>query len=403
MSTEEQSNSNEQGNALPEQANIGNPATEGYALRLDGSAPRSRVQARPSLDPDPAEPSTHELSVLIPARNEEANIEGCLQSLLAQSEPGFLLGRQWHVFIIDDSSTDDTFNLATRIAAGREGVHVLRAPELKAERHGFTGKNAALWFAVNRSVARTAKWLLFTDADTLHEPGSTHRAVVEAERHSLGMLSYSPRQIKANLVQRALMPIVFSELASTYPPKAVSDASSPIAAANGQFLLVARTAYFEVGGHAAVADRVLEDVALAQLLKRRFTIRLRYAPEAVATRMYRTNGEMFAGWTKNLALLFRNPLLLAASRFLDFWLLLGLPLLTVVLSSLLLWQKGAIGVLWLRVVLRYWTRIRRAHPSAVDVVLSVFALPLFAYLLVRSWQQVTLVKRVEWKGRQYPQ
>lgn len=378
------------------------------ALRLDSSAPtgqgaRGALRTRSYVEMEADEPVTHELSVLVPARDEERNLQGCLESLLAQSEPGFVLGEQWHLFVIDDGSTDGTLALAQRLAGSHAGMHVLRAPELQVRRRGFTGKNAALWFGANQPVARTAKWLLFTDADTLHEAGATHRAVVEAERHGLAMLSYSPRQIAANLVQRALLPIIFSELASTYPPKSVSDPLSPIAAANGQFLLVTRDAYFEVGGHQAVADRVLEDVALARLLKRRHPIKLRYAPEAVATRMYRTTGEMMAGWTKNLALLFGNPLFLAASRLLDFVLLVGLPLLPLAMHWLVLWQKAAIGVLWLRVLLRYWTRIRRAHAPLPDVVLSVLALPLFAFLMVRSWQQVAVTKRVHWKGREYPQ
>ena len=119
--------------------------------------------------------------------------------------------------------------------------------------------------------------------------------------------------------------------------------------------------------------------------------------------MYRTTGEMIAGWTKNLALLFGRPLFLAASRLLDFFLLVGLPLLPFALPWLVLWQKAAVGVLWLRVLLRYWTRIRRANAPVPDAALSILALPLFAFLMVRSWQQVTLTKRVEWKGREYPQ
>lgn len=377
-----------------------------FTLRLDGSAPdqpASSWRPRSHVELKESEPATHELTVLIPARNEAHNLPGCLASLLAQSEPGFQLGRHWYIVVIDDSSTDETVSIAEDLATKHEGLHVLRAPQLQARRHGFTGKNAALWFGVKQPVARAAKWLLFTDADTLHEPATTHRAVIEAERHDVAMLSYSPRQIAANLIQRALLPLIFSELAITYPPTQVNDPGSPIAAANGQFLLVERDAYFSIGGHQAVADRVLEDVALARLLKRRHAIRLRYAPESVAARMYRTTGEMVAGWTKNLALLFTRPVWLAASRGIDFLLLLGLPLLTVSLPWLVTWQKAAIWVLWLRVVLRYWTRTRRSNASALDLFLAVFALPLLAVLLVRSWQHVTLTKRVEWKGREYAQ
>ncbi len=380
------------------------PKEPEFDLRLDGSVPSTAARRRsaPAVKLEEDEPSTHELTVLIPARNEEHILPGCLQSLLRQSEPGFQLGEQWHIFVIDDGSTDGTYAIAEQLAAaGNPGLHVLRAKELTPRRNGFTGKNAALWLGASQPLSHTAKWLLFTDADTVHEPGSTHRAIVEAERHELGMLSYSPRQIASNLIQRALLPLIFSELASTYPPKSVSDPSSPVAAANGQFLLIRRQAYFDVGGHQAVASAVLEDVALARLLKRRNSIRLRYAPDAVSARMYRGFADMAEGWTKNLALLFGNPLFLAAGMVLNFLLLLSLPLLPVLMPHLQFWQILAIGVLWLRVLLRYFTRVGRSNAPFLDRLLSVLALPLFAGLLVRSWQKVSIAKSVRWKEREY--
>lgn len=382
----------------PEAVNA-KPTEPEFALRLDGSAASVPKQHTSTVTEE--ELSTHLLTVLIPARDEAENLPGCLESLLRQSEPGFLLGEQWHIVVIDDGSTDDTHGIAERLAAQHPGLQVLRAKELTPRRNGFTGKNAALWLGASQPVAQTAQWLLFTDADTLHEPGSAHRAVVEAERHELALLSYSPRQISNGMVQRALLPLVFSELASTYPPKRVSDPADPTAAANGQFLLVLRQAYFDVGGHQAVASAVLEDVALARLLKRRHAIRLRYAPDAVSTRMYRGVGDMMEGWTKNLALLFGNPLFLAAGTLLNFVLLLGLPLLPGFMPSLQFWQIAAVGVLWLRVVLRYFSRVGKSHAPFGDRMLSVLALPLFAFLLVRSWQRVKVAKSVVWKGREY--
>ena len=141
-------------------------------------------------------------------------------------------------------------------------------------------------------------------------------------------LSYSPRQLVTGFWQRALMPLVFSELALAYPPQKVSDPASPVAAANGQFLMIRREPYFAVGGHSAVAGSLLEDVDLAFLFKRRhLAIRFRYAPDALSARMYRSFGAMFEGWTKNLARLFANPLATAATRALDLLLLAGLPAL----------------------------------------------------------------------------
>ena len=153
---------------------------------------------------------------------------------------------------------------------------------------GWTGKANAIWTAARKARGR---WLLFTDADTVHEPGDLRRAIHEAARHKVGMLSYSPRQIVSGLAQRTLMPLVFCELALAYPPAKVSDPNQRIAAANGQFLLVEREAYRRMGGHAAVADKVLEDVELAFLAKRRKVgLRFRYAEDAVSTRMYRSTG-----------------------------------------------------------------------------------------------------------------
>ncbi len=371
-----------------------------FEFRFDGSR---AAAARPSpvrkLEED--EPSTHALTVLIPARDEEHNLPGCLQSLIAQSHPGFQLGEHWHILVIDDNSTDGTFAVASHLVQQHPGLHILRAKELKIQRKGFTGKNAALWFGASNDLAHTAKWLLFTDADTLHEPGSTSRAIVEAERHELALLSYSPRQINANLIQRATMPLIFAELASTYPPKKVSDPSSPIAAANGQFLLIRRQVYYDVGGHMAVSSQVLEDVALARLVKRRHAIKLRYAPEAVSARMYRTTGEMVEGWTKNLAMLFGNTLFMAATTLLNFVLLMGLPLLIVTMVNLTVLQKSLIGLVWLRVIFYYFARVGRSHAPILDRILTIPALPFFAFLLVRSWQRVNMLKSVTWKGREY--
>ena len=161
------------------------------------------------------------------------------------------------------------------------------------------------------------------------------------------MLSYSPRQIVSGLAQRSLMPLVFCELALAYPPAKVSDPAERIAAANGQFLLVEREAYRRLGGHAMVSDKVLEDVELAFLAKRRkIGLRFRYADDAVSTRMYRTTAAMIEGWTKNLALLFDNSLALALWRALDILLLFGLPVLAVELWNARLFAHSRSG--WLQ-------------------------------------------------------
>jgi glycosyltransferase involved in cell wall biosynthesis len=349
-------------------------------------------------EPDPL----IELTVIIPARNEEASIAACLESLIAQSEDIFQLGRDWELIVVDDDSADGT----AEIAGGFAGVTVIKADKLKP---GWTGKSNAVWTAALKARGR---WLLFTDADTIHEPGSLRHGIHEAVRHKAGMLSYSPRQIVSGLIQRTLMPLIFCELANAYPPAKVSDPAERIAAANGQYLLVEREAYRRIGGHAAVHDRVLEDVELAFLAKRRRVgLRFRYADDAISTRMYRSTAAMVEGWTKNLALLFNNALSLAVWRAIDFLLLFLLPILAVELWSArfsahsLQWLGAGwiLALLWVRTLVRFYNRVAKSNFPFADCALSPLGLPLFVFLLYRSWFQLKVFKQLSWKGRTYAQ
>ncbi len=342
-----------------------------------------------------------ELSVIIPARNEEQSLPACLASLVSQSDPGFFaLGEQWEIIIVNDDSTDSTRGIATSFAAKHPGVTVLDAPPLDlSSRGGFTGKNNACWAAAQ--IAR-GRHLLFTDADTVHEPRSLSHSLHEAGKHKAALLSYSPRQIVTGFWQHAVMPLVFSELASVYPSKLVNDPERRLAAANGQFILVERDAYFSVGGHRAIGTKVLEDVALAHNIKRGpRIIRFRYAPEALSTRMYRTTAEMVEGWTKNFALLFPQPIALALWRILDILLFFGLPALALGLPWLVSWQRYVILLLWLRTLWRFYSRVARSHFPAPDIAISILGVPLFVYLLIRSVIHHRIKRSVTWKGRNY--
>src|SRR3974390_180100 len=192
-----------------------------------------------------------QVSVIVPARNEEASLGACLESLAAQT------GVSFEMIVIDDHSTDRT----RAIASSFPGVRVIEAGPLP---DGWTGKNNAV--ATGATQAR-GEWLLFTDADTVHLPGSLARSLAEAQNLGAAMLSYSPGQIVGGFWEKAVMPVIVAELASRYRPSEVSDPQSPTAAANGQYILITRKAYDAVGGHAAVAQSLLEDVDLARAVK----------------------------------------------------------------------------------------------------------------------------------------
>ena len=340
------------------------------------------------------------LSVIIPARNEQESLPACLRSLLTQSEPGFSLGVDWELIVVNDASTDQTAEILAEAAANHPGVTVLDAPPLDLSSDGgFTGKNNACWAGAQAALGRL---LLFTDADTVHEPGDLSRARHELEKHRVALLSYSPRQLTTGLLQRMLMPLVFAELAVTYPPSRVNNPEDRTAAANGQFLMVEAEAYFNVGGHRGVGLKVLEDVALAHNIKRsKQAIRFRYAADALSTRMYRTGEEMIEGWTKNLALLFSQPIPMAMIALLVFGLAVFLPFLAIVYPFLIHWQRLILWVVWLRGLWGFFSRVSKSNFPIADRVIALFGLPVFAWLLIRSYIAVRISHKVAWKGRTY--
>ena len=320
-----------------------------------------------------------QVSVIIPARNEEANLGTCLESLMDQDQLSF------EIIVVNDHSTDRT----KEIAQSFPGVQVIDADPLPT---GWTGKNNAV--ATGARAART-NWFLFTDADTIHLPGSLPRALREARENGADLLSYSPEQIAVTFWEKAVLPVVFAELARQYPPSKVSDPKSPEAAANGQYILVKRDAYEAVGGHAAVASAILEDVALARAIKASgCKIRFRYAADSVRTRMYRNFRQLREGWTKNLALLFPRPGWLALGT-----LLLWASLWVVVWAANIgnRWWNGAAAAVFVLLYLR----LQRSNFAWDRNILGVLVgMPMFAYLLLRS-KRAHAKGNVSWKGRTY--
>jgi len=328
--------------------------------------------------------ATPEVSVIVPARNEEASLADCLRTLVGQAGPSY------EVIVVDDDSSDGTRTIAESLP-----VRVIAADPLPA---GWSGKCNAAWSGAK--VAR-GQWLLFTDADTGHAHDSIASGLQEAKENEADLLSYSPKQDVGSLAERALLPVIFGELATVYPPKQVCDPDSPVAAANGQYLLIRRDAYDAIGGHAAVATVILEDVELARRAKQAgHKLRFHYS-DVVSTRMYRSFGEMWEGWTKNLALLFPNARSLAVKRAIEFAVILTAAAFTV--AAALLGEKlacviaAAVTAQWLYLFFR---RIGLAHFDWLSDVLALFGLPLFAVLL---WNSDIAHKRglVRWKGREY--
>lgn len=335
------------------------------------------------------------MSVIVPARNEEACLGACLRSLVLQNN-ATQNGVAFEIIVVDDHSTDHTREIASSFSNVSAEIRIIEAPPLPA---GWTGKNNAV--TAGSRVAR-GEWLLFTDADTIHLPGSLLRSLEEAKRHDAALLSYSPEQIAESFWEKAVMPVIFAELAATFRPSQVNNPKSPAAAANGQYILITREAYDAVGGHAAIAGNLLEDVALARAVKRSGRkIFFRYGGNAVRTRMYRSFAQLCEGWTKNLALLFPSPVRLAVLRALEFVLIVASFAISIA-TALRGHRQSAIvaGIIGVILYSLFLARIRRAHFSWNANILALFGLPLFSYLLLRS-ARAHANGTVPWKGRKY--
>jgi glycosyltransferase involved in cell wall biosynthesis len=322
------------------------------------------------------------VTVVIPARDEEASLGSCLESLVSQD------GIAFEIIVVDDGSTDRT----RAIAESFPGLRVLEPGPLP---EGWSGKNNAV--TVGAREAR-GQWLLFTDADTVHKPGSLAKAVAEATKQRADLLSYSPEQDVHGFWEQAVMPVIFAELARKYPPSRISDPATKLAAANGQYLLVSREAYDAIGGHAAVAGSLLEDVALAQRIKAAgYRITFRNGGDAVHTRMYRSFRQLREGWTKNLALLFPSAIALALWSLVEFAAVIACLVFAIARTTAGDWRHA---IFYLIVPFLTIMRIATAHFSWTSNLLGILGLPMFAYLLLRS-KFVHMRRKVSWKGRTY--
>ncbi len=232
------------------------------------------------------------LSIVVPARNEERSIERCVRSLLAQQLSDFEL------IVVDDRSTDATPAILARLTFEFPELRVLAGAELPA---GWVGKPWALHQGAR--VAR-GEWLLFTDADSYHEPWASRSTLAYALDRGYDALTLVTGQDMETLAERAILPSILGAivLASGSPEKLNDPLDPDHALANGQYILVSRRALEALGGHAALRGELAEDVAFARKLKRdgRFHLALVGGQRLCRVRMYHSASEIWEGFTKNV-------------------------------------------------------------------------------------------------------
>lgn len=331
--------------------------------------------------------SSASISAVVPARNEEAIIAACIESLAAQPEIA-------EIIAVNDQSTDRTLEILQQLAAKFPHLRVIDAPPPPA---GWVGKNHAVWQGAQKA---SQPWLLFTDADTSLQSGAAAKALAIATDQKAVLVSFSPQQILGSWYEKALIPFVYLRLAHKFSFDRVNDPNSKVAAANGQFLMIQHDAYSEAGGHAAVHDQVLEDVALARRVKTSGQpIWFGYSEGLVRVRMYRSFAAMWEGWKKNLFQLMggSSGAILAEFEATFPWMILVVLFLGIKMPIAMF----AGVVLLLSRQLSYGVALSRNH---FPFKLIMFYLPgvfLYAAALWASHESYAKGK-ISWKGREYP-
>ncbi len=351
---------------------------------------------RPRLADVPPQLEGALVSVIVPARNEAAVIRSCIESVLATNY------RPVEVLVVDDRSTDDTAARAMEVAQDDPRLRVIEGEELPA---GWYGKP---WACIQGARQARGEILLFTDADTRHDPMLIPHAVAALGSTGAGIVTISPHLSCVTFWERTVMPQVWLLLGARYHPAVVNRARrSRDVIANGQFILTTRTSYLEAGTHETVRGEVAEDLALAQrYAERGIRVWFGFAENLMTTRMYTGLAHLVEGWSKNIYLGGRRsfpdePLLralvpVALSLAMIFWLVPPLALVASLAYPAFIQPAllaSAISVLfWAAVLLGMrippWYAL--AYPAGAAVALWI--------VLRSTWRGS---RRVEWKGRVY--
>lgn len=346
------------------------------------TAPRAEALPVPKRRP--------KVSLLIPARNEAANLTDLLPRL------GRIAWDDLEIILLDDHSEDQTYDIAQRFAAEEKRFKVIRGEPLPPQ---WLGKN---WACHQLAEAAQGDILIFCDADAQPEPEAVTRTVSLLEKHGTGMASFIPRQILGSPAEQAVIPVLLHlACLSALPIRLIPWLHwRALGVANGQWLAFTREGYARIGGHAAVRNHVVEDLGLARRAQAtRAGLVLALASQTLTVRMYRNFNQVWQGFGKNL-------FILAGS-----W-VQGLPLLVLfLLGNLAPWISAAFSpwmtdrhlavtplVLLLSARLISMVLLREPPVSLIWHPFGALLIPIIAIQSAWGRKQGTLT----WKGRILP-
>jgi len=344
------------------------------------------------FDQYPAAKEFPRLSVLVPARNEERNIEACVTSLLAQEYPDF------EIIVLDDHSTDGTRQILNRLVRTGDRLAVLDGAPLPG---GWLGKH---WACHQLHQAATGDLLLFVDADTSHAPDMLRASVSALLAERADLVTAFPRQQVVTLGEQLLVPVISWGIFTFVPVRLVQRLRlAALSVTVGQFMLFRREAFEAIGGFEAVRTEIVDDICLGRnIINSGRTWRLLDGTHHVSCRMYSGFWSAVNGFGKSLFAVFDYRVI----PYVVGWSVVGLAFLTPVVALLSRWmhhpltslsgEQAALAVILS--ILLWMIAYRRFHFPAYLVFYYPVTLALFLMVVVRSLVQTTRRAAV-WKDR----
>jgi glycosyltransferase involved in cell wall biosynthesis len=367
-----------------------------WASRLVSAAlgmPRIPDIARPEWDRNPATPQgTPRVSIIVPARNEEEEIETALTRLLALDYDNY------DVIAVDDRSTDRTGEIMDRIAASPQAHGCLKVIHIDSLPPGWLGKTHAMWTAGKEA---TGDWLLFTDADVLFKPDALRRALVYAESEPADHVVLFPRMIMKRPGEKMMIAFFQTLFVFGHRPWKVAEPDTKDHMGVGAFNLVRRRVYEAIGTYQALRMEVLDDMKLGKVVKTAgYAQRNVFGEDLISIRWAKGALGVVRNLTKNFFAImsFQWPRALLSCfalaflnlmPFLGVWLAHGwarLPYAVALLSMFLIY----LGMSWKSAVPPYYFLL---HPISTM---------LFMYTMLRSMLLTLWRGGVVWRGTKYP-
>ena len=333
--------------------------------------------------------SSPRVAVVVPSRNEADVVGQAVRALLEQDYSG-----QLKIFVVDDHSSDETANVARRVASDKaEQLTITLAVSLPA---GWIGKMWALSQGVQQATQFAPDYFLFTDADIVHASDSITSLVARAQRDNLDLVSMMARLCCSSLAERALIPAFVFFFFMLYPPEWVSSPRRRTAAAAGGCILVRAEALARIGGIAAIRNELIDDCALAREIKRNGSVWLGLTQHTHSIRGYDGFGAVGHMISRNAFFQLRHSgwLLMAivVGMAVTF---LGPPLLVCFGGWAAVWG----GAAWLMMSTAFWPTLRFYSRSPLWAPLLPVIAMFYAGATVHSAVRYWLGHGGEWKGR----